>query len=225
VTLKYGAVTAIADLRCSLAPAEFAFVLGPSGAGKTSLLKMIIGQVRPTAGQLWVDEVPMHRASGRRVQRLRRRMGVVFEDHKLLEHKTALENVAFALEVADPSLPGDEARRLALSQLRRVGLQRRAGSFPAQLSAGQRQRVAVARALVARPKLLIADEPTANLDAVWADRVIDLMRRAARMGSTVLVATHDRDQAERTPATLLTLRGGRLLREQRLLRRAVRVVA
>lgn len=223
VSLRYGSATAIADMGCAIAPGELVFLVGPSGAGKTSLLRMIIGEVRPSGGHLWVDGVPMHRASSRGVQRVRRRVGVVFEDYKLLEHKTALENVCFALHVADLTLPLAEARTIAMAKLRQVGLSRRANAFPSQLSAGQRQRVAVARALAATPQLLLADEPTANLDAVRAAGVLELLTEIARTGTTVLVATHDRDLAARSKARTLSLRDGRVTRDLRPAGRQARI--
>src|SRR5207248_5029269 len=145
------------DVHLALEPGEFAFLVGPSGAGKTTLLKLINREVRPSAGQLFIDGLAAHALKASRVSELRRRVGVVFQDYKLLPRLTALENVAFALQAADLRISDDEARERSLDALEAVGLGDRGSALPHQLSGGQQQRVAIARAVVAKPLLLIAD--------------------------------------------------------------------
>jgi len=198
----------------ALEPGEFAFLVGPSGAGKTTLLKLINREVRPSAGQLFIDGLAAHALKASRVSELRRRVGVVFQDYKLLPRLTAQENVAFALQVGDLRVSDEEAHDRALDALEAVGLGERADAFPDQLSGGQQQRVAVARAVVAQPPLLIADEPTGNLDLETAWQIMDLLEDIARFGTTVLVATHNTEIVKRLQRRVLTLVEGRLVRDQ-----------
>ena len=190
------------------------FLVGPSGAGKTTLLKLINREIRPTKGQVWVDGIAAHSIKASQVANLRRRVGVVFQDYKLLPRLTALENVAFGLQVGDLRISDPEAKDRALDALEAVGLGDRGGSFPEQLSGGQQQRVAVARAMVTQPHVLIADEPTGNLDLETAWQVMDLLENIAAYGTTVLVATHNVEIVTRLQRRILTLVQGRLVRDQ-----------
>ena len=201
-------------MHLALEPGEFAFLVGPSGAGKTTLLKLINREVRPTSGEVFIDGIPAHAIKASRISELRRRVGVVFQDYKLLPRLTALENVAFALQVGDLRVSDEEAHDRALDALEAVGLGDRADAFPDQLSGGQQQRVAVARAVVAQPPLLIADEPTGNLDLETAWQIMDLLEDIARFGTTVLVATHNLEIVKRLQRRVLTLVEGRLVRDQ-----------
>ena len=198
----------------TLQPGELAFLVGPSGAGKTTLLKLINREVRPTSGEVWVDGLPAHALPAGRVSSLRQRVGVVFQDYKLLPRLTALENVAFALQVTDLRVSDEEAADRALDALEAVGLGDRSDAFPQQLSGGQQQRVAVARAIVRQPPLLIADEPTGNLDVETAWQITDLLEDIASFGTTVLVATHNIEIVKRMQRRVLTLVDGRLVRDQ-----------
>ncbi len=198
----------------SLEPGELAFLVGPSGAGKTTLLKLINREIRPTHGEVWVDGLPAHALAAGKVATLRQRVGVVFQDYKLLPRLTALENVAFALQVTDLRVADSEAADRALDALEAVGLGDRADAFPHQLSGGQQQRVAVARAIVRQPPLVIADEPTGNLDVETAWQITDLLEEIAHFGTTVLVATHNIDIVKRMQRRVLTLVDGRLVRDQ-----------
>ncbi len=195
-------------------PGELVFLVGPSGAGKSTLLKLINREIRPTMGEVWVDGVAAHTLKASRIADLRRRVGVVFQDFKLLPRLTALENVAFALKVADLRIAGHEATERALDALDAVGLGDRGGAFPDQLSGGQQQRVAVARAVVSQPPLLIADEPTGNLDVETAWDMMDLFGDIAASGTAVLIATHNADIVRRLQRRVLTLVQGRLVRDQ-----------
>ena len=214
MTRSYGERVAVDDVNLMLEPGELCFLVGPSGAGKTTLLKLINREIRPTSGEVWVDGLPAHSLPASKVSTLRQRVGVVFQDYKLLPRLTALENVAFALQVTDLRVSDDEAADRALDALEAVGLGDRADAFPHQLSGGQQQRVAVARAIVRQPPLLIADEPTGNLDVETAWQITDLLEDIASFGTTVLVATHNIDIVKRMQRRVLTLVDGRLVRDQ-----------
>jgi cell division transport system ATP-binding protein len=214
VTRVYGNRHALDDIDLTLHPSELAFLVGPSGAGKTTLLKLINREIRPTQGQVWVAGIGAHLLKASRVADLRRRVGVVFQDYKLLPRLTALENVAFGLQAGDLRISDEEARDRSLDALEAVGLGDRADAFPHQLSGGQQQRVAIARAVVAQPPLLIADEPTGNLDQDTAWEIMDLFEDIAAWGTAVLVATHNVEIVTRLQRRILTLVQGRLVRDQ-----------
>jgi cell division transport system ATP-binding protein len=213
-TRRYGSRLALDDVYLSLFPGEMAFLVGPSGAGKTTLLKLINREVPPTSGQVWVDGLPAHSLGRGKLARLRRRVGVVYQDYKLLPKLTVLENVAFALEVSELWVSDAEARDRARDALDAVGLDDRARSFPSELSGGQQQRVTIARAIVAQPPVLIADEPTGNLDLETAWQVMKVLEQISRFGTAVLVATHNLDIVRRMQRRVLTLVDGRLVRDQ-----------
>jgi ABC-type ATPase involved in cell division len=210
VSVTYGSINALRGVTFTIKSGELVLVLGESGAGKTTTFRLISGQLRPRKGQVWVDRVPVHKARRHRVAVLRRRIGFVGEDYGMLATRTALENVEFALRMSDLSLPRSEVKRRALAELRNVALLARATALPGELSTGQRQRLAIARALVTRPLVLLADEPTAGLDTRNAMRVMKLLQRAAARQSAVVVATHDRAMAASMTARILTLDKGRL---------------
>jgi cell division transport system ATP-binding protein len=214
VTQAYGARVALDDVNLALQPGEFAFLVGPTGAGKSTLLKLVNREIRPTAGEVWVDGLPAHALRPGKVADLRRRVGVVFQDFKLLPRRTALENVAFGLQVTDLSVSDEEAEERALDVLDAVGLGDRPGAYPHELSGGQQQRVSIARALVAQPVMLVADEPTGNLDLETAWQVICLLQDVSRFGTAVLVATHNVEIVKRLQRRVLTLVQGRLVRDQ-----------
>jgi len=214
VTRAYGQRLALDDVNLALEPGELAFLVGPSGAGKTTLLKLINREIRPTKGEVWVDGIPAHLLKASRVAGVRRRVGVVFQDYKLLPRLTAMENVALALQVTDLRVSDEEASDRALDALEAVGLGDRGGAFPQQLSGGQQQRVAVARAVVAQPPLLIADEPTGNLDVETSWEMMDLFADIAAFGTAVLIATHNVEIVRRLQRRVITLVQGRLVRDQ-----------
>jgi cell division transport system ATP-binding protein len=188
---------------------EFVFVTGPSGAGKTTLLRLMLRQELPTSGQIVVDGRNVGALPASRVPDLRRRIGVVFQDFKLIRRKTVLENVAYVLNVA--GVPRREQRHRAYDALRSVGLNHRLAALPAVLSGGEQQRVAIARAVVDRPALLLADEPTGNLDPDLALEIMRLFREINARGTTVVVATHDRAMIRRMQRRTLVLQHGRLV--------------
>jgi cell division transport system ATP-binding protein len=201
---------ALQGLDFLLPSGSFTWLLGPSGAGKTSVLGLMHLRLRPNTGRVEVMEQEPARMKRALLPAIRRRIGVVFQDYRLLPHLSAFENVALPLRIQGVT----EARLRAdvTEMLRWVGLLDRADSAPAALSGGEQQRLALARAVVARPALLVADEPTGNLDAAQARRVLSLLRELHRLGTTVVVATHSEELPEEYPAPALRLEGGRLLR-------------
>src|SRR5437867_5290336 len=214
VSRSYGARLAVDGIDFALCPGKLTFLVGPSGAGRTTLLKLINREIRPSKGEVWVDGMPAHSMKPSRVAQLRRRVGVVFQDYKLLPRLNAIENVAFGLQVGDLRISDAEARDRSLDALEAVGLGDRGGAFPHQLSGGQQQRVAIARAVVAQPPVLIADEPTGNLDQETAWEIMDLFEDIAAWGTAVLVATHNVEIVTRLKRRVLTLVHGRLVRDQ-----------
>ena len=214
VSRSYGTRLALDAVDFALNAGELSFLVGPSGAGKTTLLRLINREIRPTSGEVWVAGIPAHSIKPARVADLRRRVGVVFQDFKLLPRLTALENVAFGLQVGDLRVSDEEARDRSLDALEAVGLGDRGKAFPGQLSGGQQQRVAIARAVVTQPLVLIADEPTGNLDQDNATEIMDLFEDIAAWGTAVLVATHNVEIVTRLQRRVLTLVHGRLVRDQ-----------
>ncbi|MBX9752396.1 MAG: ATP-binding cassette domain-containing protein [Roseococcus sp.] len=200
---------ALSGIDFALAPGSFTWLLGPSGAGKSSLLGLMSLSLRATEGEVTVLDTRIARLRRRGFPALRRRIGVVFQDYRLLPHLSVYENAALPLRIQGLT----EARLAADVReiLRWVGLLERADSAPSTLSGGEQQRLALARAVVARPALLVADEPTGNLDATQARRVIALLREMHRMGTTVVVATHSEALPEEYPAPTLRLEAGRLV--------------
>jgi cell division transport system ATP-binding protein len=203
---------ALGDVNLTIQRGEFAFLVGPSGAGKSTLIGLLVRDVLPTAGEVHVAGFPVHRLSGGDVPKLRRRVGVIFQDFRLLPRRTVRENVAFALEVtgAAPELITSATERA----LRIVGLARLAERYPSELSGGEQQRTAIARAIVGEPELLIADEPTGNLDPLISWEIMELLIDINRLGVTVLVATHDSDIVTTLRRRVIGLEGGRLIRDE-----------
>lgn len=211
----------LTDISLRIEKGEFVFVTGPSGAGKTTLLKLVFCAERATGGQVLVDGRNLARIKASAVPFLRRNVGVVFQDFKLLTHRTVAENVAFALQVLGTSRLecGERVRKI----LQRVGLADKADCLPPRLSGGEQQRVVIARALVSEPAILLADEPTGNLDPELTLEIMDLLCDVNARGTTVLVATHDASLLARTRKRILRLEQGRLVsdRAERVLQRAV----
>ena len=191
---------------------EFAFVVGPTGCGKSTLIKMLIREVEPASGEVRIAGRDINRLPARRLPHLRRRIGTVFQDFKLLPNRTVYDNVAYALQVTGGSR-GD-IRRNVPETLRLVGLQGKVHSYPDQLSGGEQQRVSIARAFVNHPPLLLADEPTGNLDPQTSIGIMQLLYRINRTGTTVLVATHDREMVDRMRRRVMALDEGRLVRDE-----------
>jgi ABC-type ATPase involved in cell division/cell division protein FtsX len=190
VSKLFGRTAVLTDISLTVAPGELVEVTGPSGAGKTTLLRLLHGQLRPNRGQVWVEGRGLHRWWRRGLGRIRRDVAFVYQEQRLLPRLTALENLVFALQVSDPGVPHGTIKRRALEALEALSLAHRRHAYPHQLSAGERQRVAVARALSGRPKVLLADEPLASIDDDNARIVMRLLEEAAANGTAVIVATH-----------------------------------
>ena len=203
---------ALDDVNIEIYPGEFVFLVGHSGSGKTTLLSTLMRDVNPTSGRLLVAGQDLMRIKNRKVPFLRRQIGAVFQDFKLLPNKTAYENVAFALECIGK--PRGVIRSQVPEVLRLVGLADQMDSMPDQLSGGEQQRVAVARAMVNRPPLLICDEPTGNLDPAISLGIMKLLERINRTGTTVIVATHDRAMVDSMRRRVIALEAGHVIRDQ-----------
>jgi cell division transport system ATP-binding protein len=213
VQKKFGAeAPALLDVSLEVQKGEFVFLTGPSGAGKSTLLKLIFCAEPPTGGQVLVFGRNVARIRPSSIPYIRRSIGVVFQDFKLLEHRTLAENVAFPLEVR--GVRPREVERKVTQALRGVGLENRANRFPLSLSGGEQQRAAVARALVGDPALLLADEPTGNLDQERTAEVMQLLESACARGTTVVVATHDRALLARHKRRVVALEGGRVVADE-----------
>jgi cell division transport system ATP-binding protein len=201
--------TALSDITLHVEKGEFCFLTGPSGAGKTTFLKLVFREELPSQGQILVGGRNVTALPESQIPVLRRSIGVVFQDFKLIRRKTILENVAFVLRML--GIPRKEQKRRAFSALKAVGLHHKMHSYPLQLSGGEQQRVAIARALINEPILLLADEPTGNLDPDMAQEIMTLFQEVNARGTTVLVATHDREMIQRMGKRVITLERGRVL--------------
>ena len=200
---------ALRDLTLNVEKAEFVFLTGPSGAGKSTLLRLLLMQERPTEGEVFVNGHNLAMLSRREIQEYRRGIGFVFQDFKLIPSRTVVENVSFVPEVL--GVPAANQRRRAFQVLKWVGLQHRMNSYPNDLSGGEQQRIAIARALVNDPVFLIADEPTGNLDPDLSLEIMNLLREINAGGTTVLVATHDRELIRLVGRRSITLDQGRVV--------------
>lgn len=213
VTKSYpNGVTALRDVTLSIAAREFVFIVGPTGTGKSTLLRMIYRDERPTSGRVLVDGRDVTRMPARQVPFLRRRVGIVFEDRRLLLRRTARQNVAFPLEVA--GAPPREIDERVGEALDVVGLAARADALPGDLSAGERQRVGIARALVHRPPLLVADEPTGTLDPDTSWEIVQLLSQINLRGTTLVVATRDKTIVDILRRRVIALARGTVVRDE-----------
>lgn len=206
-------VQGLCDVSLRVDPGEFVCIVGTSGAGKTTLSKLLIAEERPTRGRIVIGGWDITRIRRRDVPYLRRQIGVVFQDFKLLQKKTVWENVAFALEVA-----GERRRRIRETVphvLKVVGLEEKYDRFPHQISGGEQQRVVIARALVHRPKIILADEPTGNLDAVNTAEVIDVLKKINAFGSTIVLVTHNREVVNALRGRVITIANGTVASDRR----------
>jgi cell division transport system ATP-binding protein len=199
---------ALSDVTLHVEKGEFCFLTGPSGAGKTTFLKLVFREELPSQGQILVGGRNVTAIPLAQIPELRRSIGVVFQDFKLLKRKTILENVAFVLRILGVS--AKEQRQRAFAALKAVGLHHKMHAYPLQLSGGEQQRVAIARALINEPVLLLADEPTGNLDPDMAQEIMALFQEVNARGTTVLVATHDREMIHRMGKRVIALDKGRL---------------
>lgn len=216
VTKEYrNGTVGLRDINVKIEDGEFAFLIGASGAGKSTFTKLMIREIAPSSGSILIDGKGIHRLKRREIPIFRRNMGFVFQNYRLLSDRTAFENVAFAMEAL--GYGRDEVKKKAMYALGQMGLANRAQHFPAELSGGEQQRVAIARAIVNNPKILVADEPTGNLDFETSREIMDILYEINNNGTTILMATHDRGIVEKSHHRILTLENGRLVGDDNLL--------
>ncbi len=204
-------VLALSDININIYRGDFLFIVGQSGAGKSTFMKLLLKEEEPTSGYLLLDGQDITRLHRRRIPMIRRKMGVVFQDFRLLDNKTVYENVAYAMEILNEK-PKNIRRQVPLI-LSMVGLSERAKNYPNELSGGEKQRVSIARAMINNPPLLIADEPTGNLDPETSWDIMKLLRQINRRGTTILMATHDKDIVNAMKKRVITLEDGRIIRD------------
>jgi cell division transport system ATP-binding protein len=212
VTKTFGNTNALNDITLEIHKGEFISLVGQSGAGKSTLMSLIIGEDKPDSGRILIDDIDVAQIRRKDIPFLRRKIGVVFQDIKLLRNRTTFENVAFAMEVS-----GDKAdiiQKEVPKVLELVGLDDKAESFPDQMSGGEKQRVAIARALVHKPVLLLADEPTGNLDSINAWDIIQLLLKINKAGTTVILATHAKDLVNSIKKRVVTIEKGLIIYDQ-----------
>jgi cell division transport system ATP-binding protein len=205
---------ALSDVSFHVERGDFWFITGPSGSGKTTLLKIMFREVLPTQGQIIIDRRNILKISDHKIYQLRRKMGIVFQDFRLLFHKKVFDNVAIVLEIM--GVPRKEIRRRVFNALRMVNLHNKMYEYPSHLSYGEQQRVAIARAVVNRPTIILADEPTGNLDTELAFEIMSLFREINKRGATVIICTHDRELIRNFGQKILFLYKGKLLRKESL---------
>ncbi|GEB78201.1 cell division ATP-binding protein FtsE [Sporolactobacillus inulinus] len=205
-------VMALNGIDLSVKQGEFVYIVGPSGAGKSTFIKMIFRELKPTRGKIFINNKNIASLRERQVPYLRRKIGIVFQDFRLLPKLTVYENVAFALEVIEEH--PRQIKKRVMDVLDLVGLKHKLRSFPNQLSGGEQQRVSIARSIVNRPPVLIADEPTGNLDPETSWQIMDVFKRINDQGTTIIMATHNRDIVNKVRHRVLGLEGGMIVRDQ-----------
>ena len=208
VSKQYDGLTALADINLEIGDSEFVFLTGKSGAGKSTLLKMIIREEQPTSGKVFVDDLEISNLPSSYIPKLRRKVATIFQDFKLLPQRTVFENVAFPLEIL--GLDDPQIKKTVGEILKLVSLEEKLDNFPYQLSGGEAQRTAIARAMVLRPEIILADEPTGNLDSGSAWEVMQLLAKLNSLGTTVVMATHNTDIFSSLPHRTLIMDEGRI---------------
>ena len=214
VSKVYKDTTALDNVTFMVEAGEFIAIVGHSGAGKTTLTKMILAEENPSDGTVFFESVNVHELKDSELTRLRRRIGVVFQDYKLLSNKTAYENIAFAMEAVgktEEEISSDVPHVLEL-----VDLSHRASHFPYQMSGGEQQRLAIARAIINQPELIIADEPTGNLDPVNTQEIVQILKKINDLGTTVILTTHNRGVIESVGKRVITMEHGKLIRDTKV---------
>ncbi|KKP86707.1 MAG: Cell division ATP-binding protein FtsE [Parcubacteria group bacterium GW2011_GWC1_35_8] len=211
VSKVYKDAVALNDVTLTISAGEFVSIVGASGAGKTTLTKMILADDFPTEGTVFFESINVHKLKNKDLTKLRRRMGVVFQDFKLLSNKTAYENIAFAMEAVgktDEEIASDVPHVLEL-----VDLSHRLFHFPDQMSGGEKQRLAIARAIINQPELIIADEPTGNLDPINTHEIVQILKKINDLGTTVILATHNRGIIDSVGKRVITMENGKVIRD------------
>jgi len=214
VTKKYkDSSVSLENISISITQGEFVAIVGHSGAGKTTLTKLILAEERPTEGTIFFESTDIHRLSQKDLRTFRQKVGIVFQDFRLLSNKTVYENIAFAMEAIDKE--DDEIVEDVPRVLELVGLSSKANLFPHQLSGGEKQRLAIARAVITQPDIVIADEPTGNLDPMNANEVINLLRKLNDLGTTIILTTHNKSVVDNLKKRVITLENGRVIRDDK----------
>ena len=211
VTKRYGNMAALDGITISIAPKEFVSIVGHSGAGKTTLLKLLLAEERPTEGNVFFESMNVNDLPSSSLHHYRRKIGMVFQDFRLIPNKTAYENIAFAMEAAgrtDSEIASDVPYILEL-----VNLSEKAMHFPSQLSGGEKQRVAIGRAIINQPELIIADEPTGNLDPINTYEVVEILKKINELGTTIIIATHNKGVVDTIDKRVITIDQGKLVRD------------
>jgi cell division transport system ATP-binding protein len=206
VTKSYGSLTALNDVSFDIDKGEFVYITGPSGAGKTTILKLILGGIIPTKGSVKVDGLDVANLNDKNIPSYRQKIGVIFQDFKVLPERTVFENISVALAVI--GLPEDAWKDRVDHVLKLVGLDKRANLFPSQLSGGELQRVSLARALSVNPKIILADEPTGNLDWKTSDTLMELLEKISKEGKTIIMATHNMEIVNKYKKRIIHLEDG-----------------
>ena len=202
---------ALRDVNIHIQPGEFVFVVGPSGAGKSTFIKMLFREVIPTTGNIYVNGVDLLELKEKEIPYLRRQLGIIFQDYRLLPDRTVYDNVAFAMQVIET--PYRKIKRRVMSVLDLVGLRKRANSYPTELSGGEQQRVAIARAIVNDPLLVIADEPTGNLDPETSWDIMRIFCEINESGTTIVMATHDKEIVDNMEKRVIAIEKGSIVRD------------
>jgi cell division transport system ATP-binding protein len=211
VTKKYGDMNALEGVTLSVAPKEFISIVGHSGAGKTTLLKLLLAEERPSEGTVFFESVDVNNLPSAALHHYRRRIGMVFQDFRLIPNKTAYENIAFAMEAVGRT--DDEIKSDVPYILELVNLADKAHNFPGQLSGGEKQRIAIGRAIVNQPDIIVADEPTGNLDPINAYEVVEILKKINQLGTTVVITTHNKGVVDAIGKRVITIDRGKVVRD------------
>ena len=208
-----GGSMALQDVNVHIEPGEFVFVVGPSGAGKSTFIKMLFREVLPTTGSIFVNGVDILSLTPKEIPFLRRQLGIIFQDYRLLPDRTVFENVAFAMQVIQA--PHRKIKRQVMNVLDLVGLRHRANAYPNELSGGEQQRIAIARAIVNDPVFVIADEPTGNLDPETSWDIMEIFKEINATGTTIVMATHDKEVVDAMGKRVIAIEKGRIVRDEK----------
>jgi cell division transport system ATP-binding protein len=213
VSKSYPGHQALINISVTIPDGDFVFLIGPSGAGKTTILRLLIRDILPSAGKIQLDDLEVHKIPRSKIQHLRRKVGMIFQDFKILQDRTVYENVALALDILGRKQK--EIKKEVTDALSLVGMVDKMNKFPSQLSAGELQRTSLARAIVMGPKVILADEPTGNLDPENARRVLAILQEVNKLGTTIIMATHNVDLVNEVKRRTITIREGRIVKDEK----------